>query len=781
MNGVGGELVLESFYEEAPVQAGPSEDEILEQAASITSRLERQISQWIQRRRPVEDRWLRDIRQYQGEYDTSVMKVLDNDDERSKIFINITRTKTKSWKARIIDMLFQQGEKNWRAKPTPVPELSNIAQQALQMAEQAAQQAQEQAEAYNQGVTAGAPPEQLDAMQAEAEQSAAAYQRMDSIQQQVRAKQDEADKRAAAMEREINDQLGESYYASRVRDVVSDACKVGVGILKGPVATMRPARKWAQGDDGGFAMNRNVDKRPEVTRVSFWNFFPDPDALSMDDCDTTFERHILSEGRFQTMAKAYEWSKTAARDILKQGPQSLESTEMHFLSELRKNDDGAMSGQTKHFVVWEYHGALLLNEISTLLTAMGNTDDAAAFMADFDPLDSIKVIIFFAQGRLLKISPYYPLDSGETLYSVFTFEKAEASILGGVGVPWLMRNEQDMLNSAIRMMMDNSALSVGPQIFLDSTKVSPVNGSWKFTPRKFWEMKGQELGSTNPPIIVQNIPSNQAQLQGIIDVAMRLIDEVVALPIIAQGEQGAHVTQTASGMAMLMDSANVVFREVIKNFDDDLTTPTIRRMYDWNMQFSPKDEIKGDMNTEATGVSVLLMKQIESEQLLYVVNTLSVHPIAGPAIMTYKALRLAMQRMSIDPDQILATPEEFEAKLKSIAESESQKQDPDVIRAQTSLQVAEIDSASRKMQAENQLEIAKLNQKTEVLKLIQRDDVDMAGIQALLAGKQLDADTKERMFAAEAAVEQQNAERAIAMGGEPSGSGGSLSFGVDKK
>lgn len=778
MDGMG-ELVLEGFGEPQP-SVGPTEDEVLEQVGAITSRLERQISQWISRRRLVEDRWLRDILQYQGEYDAETMRVLQNDDERSKIFINITRTKTKSWKARIIDMLFQQGEKNWRANATPVPELTTIAQQAMQMAEQAGQQAQQQAETYNAGVTAGAPPEQLDAMQAQAEESAAAFQRMDNIQRQVRAKQDEADKRATAMEREINDQLAESLYASRVRDVVADACKVGVGILKGPVSTMRPARKWGQGEDGQYVMNRDVAKRPEVTRVSFWNFFPDPDALTMDDCDTTFERHILSEGRFQTMAKAYEWSKPAARDILKSGPQTLQSTEMHFLNELRKRDDSAQSHMTKHFVVWEYHGALQSNEISTLLAAMGNEEDAAAFMSEYDPLDSIKVIIFFSQGRLLKISPYYPLDSGETLYSVFTFEKAEASILGGVGVPWLMRNEQEMLNSAIRMMLDNSALSVGPQVVIDTAQLEPANGSWKLTPRKVWRKKGQDLLKDSPPFIIQNIPSNQAQIQGIIDVAMRLIDEVVALPIIAQGEQGAHVTQTASGMGMLMDSANVVFREVVKNFDDDLTTPTVRRMFDWNMQFNPKEEIKGDMNVIATGVSVLLMKQIEGEQLLYVVNNLSVHPIAGPAILTYKALRLAMQRMSIDPDQILATEEEFEAKLKSIAESEGAKQDPDVIRAQTSLQVAQIDSDSRKMQAENQLEIAKLNQKTEILKLIQRDDIGMAGIQALLAGKQMDAAHSERMFAAEAAIEEKQAERALSMGGTPTGSGGALSFGMEK-
>ena len=41
--------------------------------------------------------------------------------------------------------------------------------------------------------------------------------------------------------------------------------------------------------------------------------------------------------------------------------------------------------------------------------------------------------------------------------------------------------------------------------------------------------------------------------------------------------------RTAMGMAMLMNAVNVVFRRVVKNFDDDMTMPNISRLYDWNM------------------------------------------------------------------------------------------------------------------------------------------------------------------------------------------------------
>ena len=85
------------------------------------------------------------------------------------------------------------------------------------------------------------------------------------------------------------------------------------------------------------------------------------------------------------------------------------------------------------------------------------------------------VVVYFCQGMLLKIAPEYPMDSGENLYNVMSFEKAEASILGGVGVPWLMRHEQAMLNSAVRLLIDNGALGSLPQLVVDETQIEPEN------------------------------------------------------------------------------------------------------------------------------------------------------------------------------------------------------------------------------------------------------------------------------------------------------------------
>ncbi len=86
---------------------------------------------------------------------------------------------------------------------------------------------------------------------------------------------------------------------------------------------------------------------------------------------------------------------------------------------------------------------------------------------DYDPLDEINVIVWFCQGHLLKFAEQ-PMESGDLLYSVFSFERDDTSMFG-FGVPNLMRDSQKAINGGWRMTMDNAGLSVGPQVVVDTT------------------------------------------------------------------------------------------------------------------------------------------------------------------------------------------------------------------------------------------------------------------------------------------------------------------------
>ena len=98
--------------------------------------------------------------------------------------------------------------------------------------------------------------------------------------------------------------------------------------------------------------------------------------------------------------------------------------------------------------------------------------------------------------------------------------------------------------------------------------------------------------------------------------ARQLADEETNLPLIAQGEQSEHITQTAQGMSMLLNSANIVLRRAVKNFDDDVTRPHVQAYYNWNMQFNDKREIKGDFSVDARGSGALIARETQQQRLL---------------------------------------------------------------------------------------------------------------------------------------------------------------------
>jgi len=763
--------------------------ELLEQAtAGFIADLENEAMARVRGRVHFEQKWLSALRQFHGLYDELTQGVLDKDVDRSSIFVNLTRPKCTAWAARLGDMLFPNDDKNWGLNATPVPELAQVAKDALKAAAEKQAQAEAAMQQHNEAADAGADPAQLAQLQDQALTADAEAADNKAKEEAIRSELEMADQRAEAMSREIDDQLKESRYAAVCRDVIDDATKLGVGILKGPLTSTKPRRRWERAAaqpaldgtppaPGDFTLTQNTDPRPIYRRTNPWHFFPDPDATCMEDNEDSYERHLLSKSGLRRMAKALGFDRRVVAEIVKDAPSPTSGGDMAWLTSLRLMERATESAIINRYVVWEYHGPMPREHVLTMLTTMGEIDRAEKFRAQSEADEEPMVIVYFCQGRLLKIEEYFPLDSGETLYSVFPFEKAEATIMGADGVPWLMRHEQAMLNGAVRMMMDNGALSVGPQIVIDKMQVEPEDGNWKMRPRKVWLKKGQDVNRDQKPFETFNIPMNQQQLAGIIQLALQFIDDVISMPNIAQGEQGAHVTQTSSGMSMLFNSANVVFRRVVKNWDDDLTTPTIRRAFDWNMQFNDKDDIKGDMQAEARGTSVLLVREVQSQQLMVIAQNWSTHPVIGPAIRIYETLRMTLQALNITPEQILCSKDEFEQRIAKAAEASDGQESPDMIRAQAQLQVAQIDADSRKLQGENQMQIAELNQKTEILKLVQKDGVDLKQIDAMLQGKALDLNSKERMFAAEAAMEARNAAEARARGEEPTGSGGFISAG----
>lgn len=674
----------------------------------IVSRLERTAEDLVGRRSLIETRWITDLTLYHGEYDSDTKQSLLSE-KRSQLFFNLTRAKTNAWEARLSDMLFPTDDRNWGIQPTPVPEIASKAKTDPNPNDQ--QAVIEQGNAKN---------------------------------ELVRARE-----ASELMEAEIDDQLKEGRYSIKCRDVIHDGCKLGIGILKGPVKSNKVHKKWSkvlmEDQSEVFSLVDSEDGRPIYTRVDPWNYFPDMDSATPDEAEFTFERHLMNKKELKRLARAPGFNKQAIKDLAREKPRTAMPD---YIAKLRAIAEINENLEMKYHI-WEYHGPLDAEDMISLCECLG--DEAKDLIDDpEDMADEIEVVMWFCQGHLLKFG-IHQLDSDESIYSVFNLEKDETSQFG-YGVPYLMRDSQKALNAAWRMMMDNGAVSAGPQVLIDRNKVEPQDGQWALRPFKIWTQKEPISKDSNPPFSVFNIQGNQAELAAIIQMARQFADDETSLPLIAQGEQGSHTTQTQGGMSILMNSVNVVFRRVVKNWDDDITRGVIRRIYDWNMQFSTREEIKGDFEVDARGSSVLLVKEMQAQNLMIMANQFIGHPVIGPLVKNAELMRKLCQAHMISADEIIKTDEEIKAELEQL-QQQQQGQEPE---QDPSIVVAQMRFEGQQMEVDARIQVANMNKESAMMELAAKQNMKLDEIEAMLERQRIIQNSNERKLAAEIGAQKNN-------------------------
>ena len=698
-----------------------SDESAREAVLAIANSLEKEADDRVNKRYPVERRWLDDLAQFHGKYDERIAKDL-KDDKKSNLFINATRPKTNVMESRLSDMLFPTDDRNWGIFPTPVPDLVTAAENTARRAADAM-------------LAAAAAPDdenkQREAFVAEEHQAV------------MQAEMDEAKRRARAMEEEIDDHFRECRYSIQARDVIKDACKLGTGVMKGPVTDGKYKSTWQRVQEAAanvFELNYSKDSRPAFWRVDPWNFFPDSDSTSMDENEAVFERHMLNKKQLRRLAREPGFDKKAIRTLLMQKPQN---TTPSYLADLRSITASYNDMIQDRYHVWEYHGPLEAQQMKLLAVAMGDEEAVADLDEDIDPLEELLVVVWFCQGEIMKFGIHH-LDSGDSIYSVFNLEKDEASIFG-FGIPHIMRDPQAALAGAWRILMDNMGLSAGPQIVINEDVIEPVNGVWKLEPRKLWRRKGA-APPDKKPFEMFDIPAHMGDLLKVIEVSKQNVDEETALPMLAQGEQGTQVTKTAQGMSILMNSVNIVFRRIIKNFDDDMTTQNVSRMYDWLMQFSDKEHIKGDYQVDARGSSVLLVREMQSANMMAFLTNFGGHPVLSKYLKEegLPALRKLAKAMLIPADEIIKSTAEIAAdEAKAAKEPPPPNPEMEKITATLNLEV---------LKGENALTLEGMRRETALIKLAAEQNWSQAELQAMMASKQAERDSKERTIAVEAAM-----------------------------
>lgn len=654
-----------------------AEEKRAEHLMDLGQTMQKNVSQRVSERAPIEQRMLSDLRQYKGLYEPNIASKLKQNKHGSDVFVKMTKSKTNFAEAQIMFMGMPNDERNWDIRSTPVPELVEGLNDNTPVEDPNQPGAQATDDVTGQPITEG-----------------------DLNAHEITQAQD----RAKRMRKEIDDQLIEAKYATHMRDVIHNAAMYGTGILKGPQVIARHRRAWIQNSDDSHTFSVKVDQRPFVQSVSPWHFFPDLSTNDPTELEDVFERHMMTKSQLRKLAKQPGFMTSQIRKVLEETEPGPDNNENTLSAELQAISEIANMVDDKRYRVWEYHGPLAKEDL-----------EAAKIKVDLDDeMEDYHGVVWFCNGIVIKVA-INMLDTNALPYYVLNWEPDESTVFG-YGVPYALRDPQRIANAAWRMVLDNAGLSTGPQIFMRRKGIVPADGVWQLTPRKIWYVN-DEITKVRDAVMPVDISGHFGELFSIYDKALEMAEQDSNLPKVTQGEH-SQARETFSGLALRTNIANLPQRRVIKNLDDHVIKPFVTNMYDYNMQFNENNDIKGDYEVLALGSDVLVTREIQAQILLQMMQFAS-DPIYGPWIKPADLLKQALKSNHIAPGEIIKTQEEYDRDIQRQKEEQQPPQpSPDAqLKSQTELKKTEMQENTKLQIAigKNEAKIFELEQQMTML------------------------------------------------------------------
>ena len=663
-------------YEEKDLGTSMPEDGEMEdnkQQSALVGIVQSKFQQCETTRRDDELRWLQSYHNYRGRY---LKDVKFRENEKSRVFVKVTKTKVLAAYGQLIDVLFGTNKFPLSIQETRVPE--GIAEYAH------LNPLKEMQGDENLNPTPGVegnmdymPREEMDIPLQngglgfpgdgrELPKGATFNTLKDLELGSLQEEYEEADLSpgpapspempqikpaqiaARRLEKLIHDQIEESNGSIALRNAIFESCLLGTGIVKGPFTYNKTLHRYTNTGNGREYTPEQV-KVPKVEFVSIWDFYPDPNARSMDEAEYVIQRHRLNRNQFLDLANRPFFNKAAIIECLKMGANY---TKKEWETDIDLEKSHYADITHNRFEVLEYWGTI---------TAMAAREEGLEVGEDVDDSAEIQVNIWMHRGKVIRVveNPFKPF---RTPYQAFVYEKNPYTFFG-IGVPENMDDAQQIMNGHARMAIDNLALAGNLVFDVDESALSS-NQNMEVYPGKIFK---RQSGVPGQSIYGIKFPNTAVENMQMFDKFRQLADESTGLPSYSHGQTGVQsMTRTASGMSMLMGAASLNIKTVIKNIDDQLIKPLGEAMFQWNMQFYEGDlPIQGDLEIKATGSSSLMKKEVRSQRLTMFLQTVQ-NPSIAPFVRMSEVIKELAYSLDLDPAEVMNTKDEAEIYAKII-------------------------------------------------------------------------------------------------------------------
>ena len=628
-----------SFETDEVVAAESSEDSLFGSLNSIVSFVTQRFKRSEDARFHDEERWLRSYRNYRGIYGPEVQFTST---EKSKVFVKVTKTKTLAAYGQIVDVLFGNNKFPLSVEPSVLPD--GVAESVHINVDPNAGPA---GEALRSAFGTEPPKPYLigpDTKLEPGETRTTLMKRLGGMQNKLAPVSDKiiegdgttptsvtfhpAMVAAKKMEKKIHDQLNESGASKHLRSMAFEMALLGTGVMKGPFAVDKEYPNWDEEGD----YDPLIKTVPSTNHVSVWNFYPDPEATSMDDAEYVVERHRMSRNQLRSLRGRPYFMDDSIQLVIDKGPDYVRK---HW--EMKMEDDDSHPSDTERWEVLEFWGFVDTDILE---------ENGIEIPRSLRNLAEVNANIWVSNGEIIRcvLNPFKP---SRIPYYAVPYEHNPYSFFG-VGIAENMDDTQTLMNGFMRMAVDNAVLSGNLLIEIDETNLVPGQDLSVY-PGKVFRRQG---GAPGQAIFGTKFPNVAAENMQLFDKARVLADESTGFPSFAHGQTGVSgVGRTASGISMLMSAANGSIRSVVKNVDDYLLAPMGRAFFAFNMQFDYDEDIKGDLEVTANGTESLMANEVRSQRLMQFLGVVQNPALAPFAKMDY-IIREIAKSMDLDPNKV---------------------------------------------------------------------------------------------------------------------------------
>jgi hypothetical protein len=441
-----------------------------------------------------------------------------------------------------------------------------------------------------------------------------------------------------------------------------------------------------QGDAWVPAVTTNYT--PKVEHVPLWRFYPDLSVTDASEVQDAIEVHPMTGIELSQYIDHPGFDGEAIKSILV-GDANHEPIRADVFNDSLAKITAEMWQRNPYlyrnrYLVLEYHGPVTYDELNKL--GLEPTYES--------PTNEYYGEVWICCGKVIRMELENIEGYFEIPYSISPWKRDPSSVFG-YGHPLLLADPQRVVTQAYHMILDNASLTSGPQVAMFQKYIQPVDGDWTISPNKVWLL-------TDPSQQIQNAiqffnPTNVIeQIMPVLELAMRFADDESQTNGLASGIQSPQNTETATGQLAMQHASTTLLDFLAEEWDEHVTEKVIRRMYAWNMQYSPKEEIKGDYCIDVKSSSEYKNKQLYVRDLERLSVEAGQNPEMAMVLNIDELQKARLTLMHLPSNKIVKTEDE----VKQARAEAQQKPDPKMMDVQVKMMQAKTAQAELQLKAQ---------------------------------------------------------------------------------